>query len=321
MILAASSVDELRAGLDRVRRAGERVSGFRIDGLQAVRHYTPEDLTVTVEAGLTLGRLQERLAERGQFLPLDPPRAERLSIGAMLAGNWSGPRRFGFGPLREHVLGIEVMLADGRLITAGGRVVKNVAGYDLCKLFVGSRGSLGVITAATFKVQPLPEREEFVAAAAATASAAAALVDAVRRSELRPVALEIHNVFEPEPGGVPNRDLPSGFEVVIGVAGTRDEVEWQLTGARALGFAAPGSLGHERRFWELPGIAQRRSILPARLADLLAALDGEMLVGRAGNGVVWYRGAPAPTAASAPEELLRRVKQAYDPSGLLPSFC
>jgi glycolate oxidase FAD binding subunit len=86
------------------------------------------------------------------------------SIAEILNSNASGPRRLGYGTIREHLLGITVAMADGRLIHSGGKVVKNVAGYDLCKLFVGSRGSLGVLVEATFKVGPLPEVERFVAA-------------------------------------------------------------------------------------------------------------------------------------------------------------
>src|SRR5207248_4275632 len=112
----------------------------------------------------------------------------------MLNSNISGPRRFGYGSIREHLLGLKVVLADGRLIHCGGKVVKNVAGYDLCKLFVGSRGSLGVLLEATFKVRPLPEVEQFVGARCDSLSAAAALLEAVRDSELTPVVLDLHNL-------------------------------------------------------------------------------------------------------------------------------
>src|SRR5438552_3360089 len=107
-------------------------------------------MTVTVETGLTLAALQARLAERGQWLPIDPPNPQTATLADILNANGSGPHRFGFGTIREHLLGLTVALADGRLIHSGGKVVKNVAGYDLCKLFVGSHGTLGVAVEATF---------------------------------------------------------------------------------------------------------------------------------------------------------------------------
>ncbi len=121
--------------------------------------YHPEDMTVTAEAELLLSDLQSRLKENGQWLPIDPPFPERTTIGELISQNLSGPRRYAFGTIREHLLGLTVQLADGRVVKSGGKVVKNVAGYDLHKLFVGSRGTLGTIVQATFKVRPSPEKE------------------------------------------------------------------------------------------------------------------------------------------------------------------
>src|SRR5258708_768949 len=125
-------------------------------------------MTATVEAGMTLADIQKQISTRGQWLPIDPPNAEQLSIGSLLATNVSGPRRFGFGTIRDFVIGLQVVLADGRIIHSGGKVVKNVAGYDLMKLFIGSHGSLGIIVEVTFKVLPLPETEQFVEAKCAS---------------------------------------------------------------------------------------------------------------------------------------------------------
>jgi len=156
MTLTASSVADVTSALLSSSAKHEKVSAFDLRAMREVLEYTPEDMTVSVEAGLTLAQLQTRLAEHNQWLPMDPPGADTLTIGALLAANRSGPRRFGYGTVREHLLGIKVVLADGRVIKAGGKVVKNVAGYDLCKLFVGSHGTLGVIVEATFKVLPRP---------------------------------------------------------------------------------------------------------------------------------------------------------------------
>ncbi|HIG81295.1 MAG TPA: FAD-binding oxidoreductase, partial [Verrucomicrobiales bacterium] len=100
--------------------------------------HVPEDMTATVQAGMSLGDFQTQLAQQNQWLPVDPPCPADRSIGALLAGNTTGPRRFGFGTVRDWLIGIAVVLPDGRLIRNGGKVVKNVAGFDLCKLFIGS---------------------------------------------------------------------------------------------------------------------------------------------------------------------------------------
>jgi len=126
--------------------------------LNAVVEHEPADLTTTVQAGMTLSELQGRLGAAGQLLPLDPPGGERATIGGILAANASGPWRHAFGSARDMTIGLRVVTAEGRITRAGGRVVKNVAGYDLCKLYVGSLGTLGVIVEATFKLAPLPQR-------------------------------------------------------------------------------------------------------------------------------------------------------------------
>src|SRR3990170_1732798 len=110
--------------------------------LNAVVEHEPADLTATVQAGMTLSELQGRLGGSGQLLPLDPPGGERATIGGILAGNAWGPWRHAFGSARDMTIGLRVVTAEGRITRAGGRVVKNVAGYDLCKLYIGSLGTL-----------------------------------------------------------------------------------------------------------------------------------------------------------------------------------
>src|SRR5712692_7088567 len=173
-------------------------------------------MTVVVEAGISLEALQKKLATRGQWLPIDPPRPEATSIGDVLNANASGPRRFGYGTVRDYLIGIKVALADGRVIKAGGKVVKNVAGYDLCKLFVGSQGSLGVIVEATFKLRPLPEAEQFVQARCESVDKAGQMVDAVLESDLVPVVLDLHNV------STFNSRSANDYCVVLGCAGSRE---------------------------------------------------------------------------------------------------
>ena len=129
--------------------------------------HEPADLVATVEAGMTLREFQERLAEAGQWLPFDPPDEANATIGSIVATATAGPHSFGYGPLRSFVIGLRAVLADGRRIKAGGNVVKNVAGYDLCKLFTGSYGTLGLITEVTFKLRPLPGETRTIVASGA----------------------------------------------------------------------------------------------------------------------------------------------------------
>src|SRR6185503_2665632 len=124
--------------------------------LNRVIEHEPADLVAIAEAGVTLNDLNAQLAEKGQWVPLDPPAAERATIGGVVATGQGGAQQFGYGAPRRHVIGMKVVLADGSLIKVGGRVVKNVAGYDLCKLFTGSYGTLGVIAEVNFKLRPLP---------------------------------------------------------------------------------------------------------------------------------------------------------------------
>ena len=130
--------------------------------LDQVLEYEPADLTVTVEAGIRLAALQAKLAEHGQYFPLDPPYADRCTIGGITATNASGPSRLRFGSARDLVLGMRVVQSSGTVVKSGGKVVKNVAGYDLNKLYLGSFGTLGILTEISLKLQPLPEIERTV---------------------------------------------------------------------------------------------------------------------------------------------------------------
>ena len=129
-----------------------------------VLDFQPADLTATVEAGISLDSLQQKLAQGGKFLAIEAPVAARATIGGILASNASGPLRFGYGLPRDWLIGIGVVNAQGVETKAGGKVVKNVTGYDLGKLYTGSMGTLGVILEATFKLIPLPVASSALAA-------------------------------------------------------------------------------------------------------------------------------------------------------------
>lgn len=127
-----------------------------------VIEYEPADLTVTVEAGIRLTDLQKELGVNHQFLPVNPPYADRCTIGGVVSTNSSGPLRLQYGTSRNLVLGMKVLLANGNVVKCGGKVVKNVAGYDLNRLYIGSYGTLGIITEVSLKLSPLPSNEKIL---------------------------------------------------------------------------------------------------------------------------------------------------------------
>ncbi|MEN9933848.1 MAG: hypothetical protein RLZZ387_427 [Chloroflexota bacterium] len=165
-------------------------------GLARVVEHTPADLTVTVEAGVTLAALNTHLGQYGQWLPWDPPAAEGATVGGLLAAGLSGPLRLGYGAPRDWVLGMRVALGDGRLVKSGGRVVKNVAGYDTHKLHIGALGTLGVIAEVTFKLAPRSGHVATLSLACPSRAQALALAEILRQPPLAPVSLAI--LPEPE---------------------------------------------------------------------------------------------------------------------------
>jgi glycolate oxidase subunit GlcD len=155
-----------------------------------ITRHEPADLVATAEAGTTLVEFQKHLADAGQWLSIDPPDDGRATLGGVVATGLGGAQAFGYGLPRSFVIGMRGVLADGRSIKAGGNVVKNVAGYDLCKLFCGSYGTLGLITELTFKLRPLPAETRTVIATGSLASLSAA-GRAVISGPLFPVAVEL----------------------------------------------------------------------------------------------------------------------------------
>jgi FAD/FMN-containing dehydrogenase len=316
-------LNELGGALAAFHRRGEKLPSLELFAFNRIIEHIPEDMTVTVETGMTLAALQSDLATRGQWLPVDPPHPERLMIESLLSLDQNGPRRCGYGTVRDYLIGLKVVLADGRLIKSGGKVVKNVAGYDLCKLFVGARGTLGVIVEATFKLRPLPEAEEFVQARCEALGPAIRLIDAVLESELVPAVLDLHNIAVRDFQTISAEANRAGdIRVVLGFSGTREEVEWQVARARDLGFSEPSSLDYETVFWKdgaTPDL-HRVSILPSRLSDTVDRLGGIPFVARAGSGILYYRGGPELSMPRNPTVLAGRLKDAFDPKHILPDL-
>lgn len=195
--------------------------GVAVDttALNAVIDYPARDMTITVQAGITVAALQAVLAKEGQWLPIDVANPERATIGGAVALNKSGPRRFGFGTLRDYVIGISFVADDGTEVKAGGRVVKNVAGYDLMKVQVGAVGTLGVITQVTLKVKPKPEASAALAFGC-TAGELGAVLDLLSASKSRPVAVEVLN----RPAWPA---ATADWTVLVGFAEKATTVKWQ----------------------------------------------------------------------------------------------
>ena len=256
-VLAPESVEEA-ADMLRARAAFDTAFSFvgggtdsglgyepeRLDALLDTKRlnrivdYAPADMVVAVEAGMTLGALQAELAPHRQRLALDPAWPENATLGGLLATNASGPRRTRYGTLRDLIVGITIVRADGTVARGGGKVVKNVAGFDLPKLMVGSLGTLALIVRATFRLHPQPECERWYEATGLTPEAVRAVCRELIARRLEPAAV----VARYEPGAA-SYSLTVLFE---GFAAAVDAQGWAwLDLARACGVRAdnPGPQG------------------------------------------------------------------------------
>lgn len=184
---AASGAALVPLGLGAHRGLGHPPARYDLalvtERLARIRDYTPADMTVTVEAGTTVAELDEVLAREGQWLPLEPPVPDVTTVGGLLAADLAGPLAASQGRARDFVIGVEVVTAAGVRARAGGRVVKNVAGYDLMKLFTGSLGTLAVLTEVTFKVRPRPEAQRVLVFGARDLASALAVASAITARE------------------------------------------------------------------------------------------------------------------------------------------
>jgi len=194
--------------------------GLAVDmtALNQVIDYPARDMTITVQAGITMAKLQDTLAKEGQWLPVDVPNLEQATLGGALALNISGPRRFGYGTFRDYVIGISFVTDDGDEVKAGGRVVKNVAGYDLMKLQVGAVGTLGAITQATLKVKPKPEASAVIRLHCAAAELGKVL-DLLHATRARPIAVDVSS---------DTSVLGADWSVWVAFEEKAATVEWQI---------------------------------------------------------------------------------------------
>ncbi len=299
---------------------------LQLTGLDRVIEHTAADMVVTVEAGIQLEALQQHLARSGQFLPLDPFNSPRHTVGGLLASGWTGPLRMRYGSARDFLIGIRVALPDGKLASAGGRVVKNVSGYDLMKLHIGALGSLGVIVAASFKVFPRPLRDVTVESHDGWVAA-----EQVLSLPMAPAALELFS-----DGRVIARYFgsPDAVDVTVkatGWAETEDSV-WTEHSRSALTqwarIATPRtelrrvieSLPTGARWWCSPGVGIAHWSFGdagelVKVRELAEAAGGSLVLMAAPDDVkkkVGAWGTPPPTL-----DVMRRLKDAFDPNHVL----
>ncbi len=289
--------------------------------LGAVLEHEPQDQTIAVQSGVPLAELQQRLGRSRQWLALDPALPEGATIGGIVATNTSGARRLRFGGVRDQILGVRVVLADGTIAKGGGKVVKNVAGYDLPKLFCGALGTLGVVVAANFRLYPLPALSRTILLRAPSPAALCALVLAVNASTLVPTALDVIGPSADEDGCV----LAVRFESSVRAA-VEDQTAALLTLAGELAASRRLLEGDEEStFWRgldealWPRAADghyamlKASLLPTEVAGWLAQLDACAAArglatrwrAHAGHGTVFARLVGAPDALAAAVDDLR----------------
>ena len=280
-----------------------------------LQHYAG-DLVATIPAGVTLADANRELARGGQWLPLDPPYPDRTTIGAIVGTNASGPRRHKYGAPRDLIIGIEVVLADGRAVKAGGRVVKNVAGYDLSRLFCGAHGSLGTITSATFKLSPIAAASQTVVATLPRIERALELAALIAAEPLTPSAIEVT---------APAPRLLVRFETTARAAAQMASRVGALLESHGASIEMAQSereqavwQEHDDLVWGEPGTMVKVSTLPSELSKVVAVLEQSgagtawSLAGRAAVGVLVVRltGAPAQTIAT-----IKNLRQAAGREG------
>src|SRR5689334_16162622 len=188
--------------------------------LNRVVDYTPRDMTIVVEAGVRMADLAATLAAEGQHLPIDVPRAAEATIGGVVATNWNGPRRYGYGTIRDYVIGINAVDGRGTSFKGGGRVVKNVAGYDFCKLLTGSLGTLAVITQVALKVKPQAESAATVVAGCPDLATAENALAGLATLASPPIAIDL---LVGKSWGI---DSPIRNHLVVRLEGTEQETSW-----------------------------------------------------------------------------------------------
>jgi glycolate oxidase FAD binding subunit len=295
--------------------------------LRRVLQYEPNDLTISVEAGMSFRELKAILAERGQMLALDPPFSDQATIGGIVASNSSGPMRRAFGTARDLVIGMTFATAEGKLVKTGGMVVKNVAGLDMGKLMIGSFGTLAVITTVNFRVHSLPPGSRTFLFSFADLDTAIEKRNSILQSVLQPIAIDL---LSPAVASAVRR---RGYVLAVRAGGNARVLERY---ERELAGSEPISNGEEATFWRSirefspEFLGQRSDGIVLRVSHVLSETGAVFRVvpgaciSRAGSGVTyvyltsWEQVAPIWQAAAergwsavvefAPDEVRRREK-------------
>ncbi len=315
--------------MGRGARAVEPGMGLSLRGLNRLVDYPSRDLTVTVEAGLTVAELRHTLARHNQRLPVDIPNAATATIGGAVAASVAGPRQFRWGTLRDYVIGVRAVDGSGMVFSGGGRVVKNAAGYDLCRLLTGSYGTLAVLVQLTLMVKPMPEETAFVIVEASDHGDAERILAHLVRTRTLPSAVELlaGPAWESLGDGLASR---GGFWIAVGLEGSPDEVSWMVDQLQAEWREAGVALWHTLHgdeawaFWdrltEFPWKAASNNgdgellvqfhVFPSAVCELVQRLRASQprasIQAHAGNGVVLARlDIAAEQAAAMVEQNLR----------------
>jgi len=250
-----------------------------------------ENLTLSAQGGITLNDVQKSLAKvgKGYFLPLDPPFTERATLGGIVATNSSGPRRLLYGTARDLIIGTKAVFPNGDLVISGGKTVKNVSGYDMCKLLIGSYGTLGIICEVTFKLLPLPEKEGTLLLSFAKLEEADGFARELRGSQLIPSSTEILNATAVQKLKYPISMPPNGnYVVAIGVEGVTESIDRQISQlsemGKKYGVLEAVTLDAEKHqaFWMAIrdvsyGLTEGNSNLISLKSSFLISKSGEML--------------------------------------------
>jgi len=316
-------------------------------GLTRLLSYEPKDLTVSVEAGMPYAELSRILAENRQMVPLDPPFADRATIGGVISTNSSGPRRRLYGTARDLVIGMTFATLEGKLVKTGGMVVKNVAGLDMGKLMIGSFGTLAAVAVVNFKVLPAPQVERLFLLSFDTLESAMAARDKILKSVLQPSGIDLLNRLAAKILGW------TGYVLAVQAGGNaavvdRYEKELREMGSLEIGDAKAASAIQQftPRFLETheKGAIVRISCTLAALGEVVHSVNAPV-VARAASGVCYAYFEDTSAGAEmagrtrdaiidfAPEtqkptlnlwptpgpdfELMKRVKQMFDPEYLL----
>jgi glycolate oxidase FAD binding subunit len=294
-----------------------------LNGLSRVVDYPARDMTITVEAGIRIDELQNLLSTENQRIAVDVPQAHRATLGGAIATNASGPGRFANGTFRDYVIGISAVDGQGRLFSAGGRVVKNVAGYDLCKLLVGSLGTLAIISQVTLKLRPQPETRRMVWAPFRDLLAIDAAVEGLLQSQTRPTGIEVLNSKAARQiRNEIQQDLPAEQPVLcLAFEGSEVETRWQVDRIRSeltthdpleqqvladdSADAAWRALIEYQAASDDP-LTFLATLPPSHLTEFLSVADaaGVALQARGGNGVVIGH---FPDSCTRPEDAAARL--------------